>query len=68
MPGNYTYQEYLFLIASADTLDELDTVDELLKQDREALDIDINEYIRIKATWTLKLTDITIEEAKKKME
>lgn len=69
MPGNYSYTEYLLLISLSESLEELDLLDEQLKEDREdpKSKISINDYIRIKATWTLKMVDLTLDEAKDKL-
>lgn len=67
MPGNYSFAEYILLIAACDSLEEIHLIEEQLKEDQDNGTIDIMQYIRLKLTWTLRLTDITIEEAKKKI-
>jgi hypothetical protein len=66
MPGNYSFTEYLLLIDAADSIEELTLIDEHLKEDRENRLIDPFDYINVRASHLLKLTHITIEEAKKK--
>jgi hypothetical protein len=68
MPGNYSPTEYLLLIDTADSLDELALIEENLKEDRTNRHIDPFEYINLRAHHLLKLTHITVEEARKKSE
>lgn len=67
MPGNYSFQEYMLLIASADSKEELDLIDGQMKEDREARTIDVFQYIDLKGTWIIRLTQITIDEAERNM-
>lgn len=67
MPGNFSFKEYMLLIASADSKDELDLIDSQMKEDRETKDIDVFEYIDLKAAWVIRLTKITIDEAERNM-
>lgn len=67
MPGNYSFNEYMLLIASADSKDELDLIDGQMKEDREGKTIDVFQYIDLKAAWIMRLTKITIDEAERNM-
>lgn len=68
MLGNYSFKEYALLITLSDSIDELGLIDEQLREDQQNRLIDPFDYIQLKMRWTLRLTDITIEEAKKKTE
>lgn len=65
MSGNYTFTEYLLLIAMSDTKEELELVNELLLEDRKNRVFDAFEYIDIRAAFVLRLTRITIDEAER---
>lgn len=66
MPGNYSFEEYLLLIGSADSAEELDLIGEQLADDRKSKAIDPFSYIRLKTASLLKLTDIAIAEVQEK--
>lgn len=65
MPGNYTFEEYLLLIASAESADELRLIDEQLQEDRNSKLIDVFQYIDLKGAWTLRLVQLTIDQAER---
>lgn len=65
MPGNYTFTEYLLLIAMSDTKEELELVNEMLLEDRKNRVFGAFDYIDIRAAFVLHLTRITIDEAER---
>lgn len=67
MPGNYSFKEYMLLIDSADSKDELDLIDGQMKEDRESRSVTVFEYIDLKAAWILRLTKLTIDEAERNL-
>lgn len=67
MPANYTFQEYLLLIAMSDNVADLELVDELLLEDRANRVFNAFEYIDIRAAFILRLTRITIDEGERQL-
>ena len=67
MPDNYTFQEYLLLIAMSDNVADLELVDELLLEDRANRVFNAFEYIDIRAAFILRLTRITIDEGERQL-
>ena len=57
----------MLLIASADSKEDLDLIDGQMKEDHEARTIDVFQYIDLKGTWIIRLTQITIDEAERNM-
>jgi hypothetical protein len=67
MPGNYTFNEYMALIASAESKDELQLIDGMLQEDRKNKLIDVFQYIDLKSAWVIRLTEISADEAERNM-
>lgn len=67
MTGNYTFPEYMVLIAAADSRDELQLLDGLLQEDRKNKLIDVFQYIDLKSAWVIRLTEISADEAERNM-
>lgn len=67
MAGNYTFPEYMALIATSESRDELHLLDGLLQEDRKNKLIDVFQYIDLKSALVIQLTEISADEAERNM-
>lgn len=62
--GNYTYEQYLQLIASAESNDELRLIEEQYKEDFHNRFIDHIAYLELKTVLTIRAAELNIDRIK----
>lgn len=64
---NYTYEQYLQLMAGAGSTEEMKTIEELLLEDQQNHNFDVMQYIELRGHYVLRFTQLQLNEHKDRL-